>query len=136
MHEPLLDDDWGLEKNNQIDTRSLRTSIWVQNLFAICATALGFEDIESIVYTGAIGSIIGMVVYFKAGSIKDTRGRYLGISALVFSIFCLILINVFGWGPSDAQKPISRFLLAYTIILFVVSIQHIQLLAQPNHHKL
>lgn len=91
-----------------------------QVLMAFIATYLAiYEDIDTIIKTGPIGSSIGGVVFFVAIWLKNKHGILVAISALVFSLACLLTIYFLNWGPSEANIPISTALVLYSIGLTI-----------------
>lgn len=77
------------------------------------AVILSIVDVETIVGSGPILSVIGLVVAF-AGLVKGNRAAILfGLSATAMSLFLFALINRLRWGPSEASLPVSIILLVY-----------------------
>jgi len=94
--------------------RPLRICLGLQCTTIVLGVAAAFYDIESIVATGMVLSPIGMLVAFLSKRGKLTRGIAFGLSGPAISSFCLILITVLHWKPTDAQHLISLIAAAYT----------------------
>lgn len=86
-----------------------------QVLGLIAGTAAAFGEIESILVSGPLVSILGLVITFVSARSRNLLGVIFGISAPLFAGLVFALINIREWGPGDAQKPVSRLILVYVL---------------------
>jgi peptidoglycan/LPS O-acetylase OafA/YrhL len=93
--------------------------ILVQLMFAVLATTLAFYDIQTIIGTGPIGSIIGLIVFAYANEPNIPSRKKIGLSAPIFSLFCFSLVFFLDWSKTSAQFPVSTLMTFYTAILAV-----------------
>lgn len=87
--------------------------------FGALATVLAIDDIETIIGTGPIGSLIGLVVYIVARKLHFPEQQKIGLSAPIFSAVCFLIIFCLDWSPGEAQTPISILIALYTFMLGV-----------------
>jgi hypothetical protein len=76
-------------------------------------TVAALIDIESIVATGPIISLLGLPVAII--SIRNARylGIVFGLSGLAITIACFLLIFNLQWSPHEAQMPVSAIGVCY-----------------------
>jgi len=86
------------------------------------AVALAAHEIESIVVTGPVFTLLGLVVV-TLGAI-DGRGTAVlyGLSAGLISLFVFLLINGKGWGPGPAAFPVTLILLGYELAIVPIGL--------------
>lgn len=94
--------------------RHLRICLGLQCTTIVVGVAAAFYDIESIVATGPILFFIGIPVVILSRRLGLTSGLTFGISGPAISLLCLVLINLLGWSPADAQLPVSTIAAIYT----------------------
>lgn len=94
--------------------RALRLCTGLQCTTIVLGVAAAFYDIESIVGTGPVLFFIGIPVAVLSRRLSLTMGLAFGVSGPAISLLCLMLINVLGWSPGDAQQPVSAIAAAYT----------------------
>lgn len=80
LDDIISEDDHLYIKRNRI----FIGAVWVQLGFAILAVALGIDDIETIMGTGPIGSVIGLIVFGIAYKFEFSERKKIGLSALFF----------------------------------------------------
>jgi hypothetical protein len=100
----------------------VRSFIVLQMLVAVVGTAAAFVDVETIVITGPILSIFGIF-----GGIACVRKRYgfgalIGASGPVICLAIFLIIQLFSWGPSEAQEPVPLIGAVYMAILCVMGL--------------
>lgn len=125
--QELLDDF--SQKKPELGASQNRFSIiflFVQLIFVGIAVGLAFYEIETIVFSGPIGSIIGLVVFGVTYKSRLTMRKTIGLSAPIFSLICFSLIYFWEWSPSEAQEPIGILMLLYTIVIFILIVKEIQ----------
>ena len=110
--QELLDDIFPSDKDDSSLKRIqiLLLGMCLQLGFLLVALILAIEDIESIIETGPIGSILGIVVFVFAYLSKFPRGKKVGLSAPIFSVICFSLIYFLDWSPREAEIPITCLL--------------------------
>jgi hypothetical protein len=100
----------------------VRSFIMMQMLIAVMGTAAAFVDVHTIVATGPILSIFGI-----AGAIACVRKRYnfgvwIGASGPAICLAIFLIIQLFNWGPSEAQEPVPPIGAFYMAILCVMGL--------------
>ena len=95
----------------------------VMQLLGICGAVLAATiEIVSIVGSGPIFSILGLVVA-ECGRRSGSRALiWLGTSALVLALSLFGLINLAGWGPKEARDPVSLILLVYEGVIVPIGL--------------
>lgn len=93
--------------------------LFAQLIFAGIAVGLAFCDIETIIFSGPVGSIIGLVVFALTHQSSFTVRKAIGLSAPIFSFICFLIIFILDWSPGEAEKPIAILMLLYTIVIFI-----------------
>lgn len=140
MSDEILD-NLEIEGNDRLEPseltkfKTLKIAVLVQVVAAIAATALAWSEIESIVGTGIIGSIIGIIVFVYAQKLSDKQpllgkfvlgqfigfrqtGMIIGLSAPIFSLCCFLIIFSCNWSPQQAEVPITSAIGIYASALF------------------
>lgn len=110
----------------------------VQFIMAIVATVLEYEETETIMGTGPIGSILGIFLFSRASKMphippfvgKEWMGGFIsfrktgmiiGLSAPIFSFLCFLVIAIGSLSPKEAHEPVFIGLCAYTVFLFLIT---------------
>jgi len=86
---------------------------------AVIAAAI---DIESIVVTGPVFSVLGVLVAHGSLASRSAFNAIFGLSAVAMSLSCLIWIASLSWSPGDAQKPVTTVLICYETLLLPVGL--------------
>lgn len=89
--------------------------IWLQCATAVTALVFASYDIETIVISGPVFGLTGLMAAVTAVRHRDTRVAFLGASAPVFALFVFLLIFYSGWGPSEADQPVQAISAAYSL---------------------
>jgi len=89
-------------------------------LGAVITTCICWYEVQSIVASGPVLTLIGIIMAIIAKRHKNKLGVWIGLSALFISILCSVIIMAFGLNPSDAQLPISAIVTIYTLALIYV----------------
>lgn len=103
----------------------LRLRIVAATASAVCliATVLIITvDVESVVITGPLIFILGVLLLIRA--VRANAPRYMILGALHCAI-CLLffmLVQLLHWGPPDASKPFAVMGTLYTILMGVVTL--------------
>ena len=72
-----------------------------------------FEDVESVLWTGPIETILGLIVLIFAMVYRHKTSIVLGASMIGISLLLFLLVLILGWSPSDAELPFSILTPAY-----------------------
>jgi hypothetical protein len=86
---------------------------------AVIAAAI---NIESIVVTGPVFSVLGVLVALGSRASRSVFNAIFGLSAIAMSLSCLIWIAALSWSPGDAQKPVTTALICYETLLLPVGL--------------
>jgi len=92
----------------------------ILGVLSIVATVLSLVTIESIMFTGGLGAILGLVVVLVAAPRRQYIGMLAGLSAIGASLFFLLLIVATGMSPEQAAGPIPPLLGGYTFVLLPI----------------
>jgi len=79
-------------------------------------------DIESIVVTGPLFSVLGVLVALGSLASRSAFNAIFGLSAVAMSLFFLLWIVSLSWSPGDAQKPVSTALICYETLILPVAL--------------
>jgi hypothetical protein len=95
----------------------------VQVQAIVIVISLAFEAYihESIVCSGPIFSLFGLVIAILAFRNGDHRAALFGCSAIVFTLLIVFLINYNSWGPPHGDLPITIMCLTYAAFALPVS---------------
>ncbi len=85
----------------------------VYTLGILIAAIAAMVEIESIVGSGPIMSLVGIWIAFLSYRRDRPIGLFYGLAVPTVSVFCFIVINGMDWGPSDAHVPVSAFLVLF-----------------------
>ena len=121
--QELLDDIFSEEQQLSLKrNRGLIRVMLAQLGFALLSIVLAIYDMVTIVGTGPIGSVIGLIVFGLAYRLGLPVKIKIGLSAPIFSSICFCLIYFLEWSKEEASTPIVALMLLYTIGLSVVII--------------
>jgi serine/threonine protein kinase len=100
----------------------LKALVWTQMIATVIAFFIALLAITSIVISGPILCIMGLVTVVYGIRCNLLRGAILGLSIFPVSILSVALIVVNEWGPEDAQEPISGIFFYYGILVISLGI--------------
>ena len=100
----------------------VRSFIMMQMLVAVVGTAAAFVDVHTIVVTGPILSIVGIFVTIACVRKRYGFGTLIGVSGPVISLAIFLIIQLFSWGPSEAQEPVPLIGALYMAIFCVMGL--------------
>lgn len=100
----------------------VRLWIILQMVVAIAGCVAAFYDVETIVATGPILSIVGILGAITSFRRKVAIGLWASISAPAISLGVFLLIFLRDWSPSYAQGPVPIIGTIYTVALCVMGI--------------
>ena len=95
----------------------VRSFIIMQMLVAVVGTAAAFVDVETIVITGPILSIFGVFGIIACARKRYNFGVWIGASGPAICLAIFLIIQLFSWGPSEAQEPVPPIGAFYMAIL-------------------
>lgn len=82
-------------------------------------------DVESIMVTGPVLTVLGLICFGAAAWAGVRAGIVLGVSGPAVAVFCFLLIYSQRWSPADAARPIPLIGAAYSAIsvpLFILTL--------------
>ncbi|WDQ16054.1 hypothetical protein [Rhodopirellula sp. P2] len=86
------------------------------HLALIAASVAGAEyDIESIMFSGTVFTLSGIVLAIIAFRRGNRIAMLFGLSSLAFAILIVVLINVMAWNPRDADRPVCILIWGYAL---------------------
>ncbi|MBN2474740.1 MAG: zf-TFIIB domain-containing protein [Pirellulales bacterium] len=77
-------------------------------------------EIETICATGPTFTILGVMVALGYRVSRSPSSLAFGLSAAVVTVACFVWINLFSWGPDDAQGPVTSALIGYELLVLPV----------------
>ncbi len=97
--------------------------IWisVQLLVVVVGIGLSVATIFSIIGSGLVLSLAGIVMAICAYRLRLRWGIVLGASAPLFSVFIFALINIMEWSPRDAELPVPMMASVYLVGALILS---------------
>ena len=103
-------------------------------LLGICGSVIASAaEVESIVGTGPVFSILGLVVCIGWIYSRSLATFVFGLSASAISLFVLTLILGLHWSPGDASVPVPLILLAYETMIVPVGLVSLhRTIARPS----
>lgn len=96
-------------------------------LLVAIGLGLSYLTIESIMITGAILVVLGILTFATAYRRRSLAGIVLGASGVIFSVGVFLLVVLMDWGPADAKGPVPILIAIYfaiTIALATVALLH------------
>ena len=100
----------------QVRTLGLRYLIALQAFVMILALTLEAYEHETIVCTGQILTIVGLVIAVVAQRHHDRPAMLFGGSAFMFALLIVFLINYNSWLPAQGDRPITILSFAYAAL--------------------
>ena len=100
----------------------VRLWIILQMVVAIAGCVAAFYDVETIVATGPILSIVGILGAMTCFKRRFFLGLWINTSAPAVSLGVFLLIFLRRWSPSYAQGPVPIIGTIYTVAICVMGI--------------
>ena len=100
----------------------LKWLIALQFVVIVFAATFAAFDIESIVVSGPIFSLVGIVIAAFAARHRNRVACLYGISAVVFACFVFALIFFNDWSPRAASTPVLTLILIYGFAALAVTL--------------
>lgn len=105
-------------------------------LLGVCGSVIAAAiEIETIMVTGPIFSVAGVVVACGWKVSRNPLIVVFGLSAAVVSTFTFFLIFSLSWSPEDAAFPVPLMLLGYEFVIVPIglfSIYRLLIIPQKN----
>lgn len=100
-------------------SRIWRGIIWTCHLLALlcCAVAwtlLVFVEVESVVITGAMLFILGVLLLVGGAITRPWRAAGFGAAHVAVCVLFVALVNLRNWSPHEAEAPFTAMGAAYT----------------------
>jgi len=86
------------------------------------AVVAGLVDIESIVVSGPVLSLLGLLIAVLSIPCRAWQGILFGASAIIMSIACFAAIAGLGLSPHEAQFPIGSAICVYAVVALPLGI--------------
>lgn len=118
--EDILDEDFLIEKSELSENRSLtKLFTYICAISFLISTILSWYKIESIILTGPILNILGLVLFYFSNKSKNKTGMLLGLIPIIIVIIWFSTIYVLSLSPKDCKLilplSLSIILIGYFI---------------------
>ena len=94
----------------------IQVLICLQLLSIVASAFAAVIDIETIVVTGPIFSLVGLLIATTCYRRHRPKGLYFGLSVPSISVLCFSIIYGLQWEPRTATFPISCLLVLFAIV--------------------
>lgn len=95
----------------------------VQLLSIFIAAIAVFIEIETILVSGLVVSILGAITAYLSYRCKNLLGIFWGSSAILISLVTFFRIFISGWSPAEAAVPIACLILGYVVSAIPIGIK-------------
>lgn len=111
---------------------STLVTLVIAHLVGICGSVIAATiEIETIVGTGPIFSILGLIVAAMGRHSPVRRISWWGASTLLLSLFVFALILIADWSPAAARQPVGILLLLYQAAAVPLGLSALRQLLMP-----
>lgn len=93
----------------------------VQAAVIVCSLALEAYRHESIVGTGSIFALVGLLIAIAAYRERNSLAFVYGCSAVAFTALIVFLINFYGWLPAQGDRPITMLAFGYAAFALAIN---------------
>lgn len=107
--------------------------LWLHTVCVVAAAIGCFIEVETIMVTGAVISVTGLLLMQAAQRKGNRPGVLLGLSGPLVAVSCLIVINVLEWSPQDADFPMRMVATACTAASLFLQWQAERVARQHEH---
>lgn len=114
----ILDDDFLDEMTDSSrKSRGFYISLLLLVVGSITATVLSLVEIESIIGSGPIVSVLGIIHIITSRKSKERVNMFIGALPVILTIMWMILINAFRLSPNDCKVivPVTLALAAFMV---------------------
>ncbi|PHQ36631.1 hypothetical protein CEE69_04525 [Rhodopirellula bahusiensis] len=98
----------------------MRRLIVLQAIVIVTSLAVEAYRHETIIGSGPIFSLVGLVIAILALRNRDHAAMVFGGSAIAFASLIVFLINYNSWGPPQGNRPIT--ILSFTYAAFALPV--------------
>jgi hypothetical protein len=109
--------------------------ILIQMVGIVAAVVAAIVEIETILTTGPVLSVIGCVIVFGCFRKSHSLGLYFGFSVPSISILCFSMIYGMKWGPGDAATPIHCLLIVFAVVSVPLGVLAVRRMPHVTHAK-
>ena len=81
----------------------------------IVGSAAAVWEVQTILASGPILLSLGVIHLIVTRGGRGPGLAWIGLASVVYPLFCFAVINLFGWGPKEAQQPISWMCVVFTV---------------------
>src|SRR5512133_3736269 len=92
-------------------------------LACVAAWFVMFLEVETVVVSGPILFLVGVVIIIGSRRLSFRLGVLIGVAQVLIVLLFDGLVIVLNWGPSAAEKPFRIMGAIYVLILFPVSLR-------------
>ncbi len=103
--------------------RIFRCLLVLQIVVSVLSLFFSLNDVESIVVSGPLTSLLGLLTLVAAWYIKSRSGILIGVSPILISVFWFIIIVQFNWSPNTAFFPVNSSLVLAVVLTVAFGIK-------------
>ena len=111
----------------------LRSMILLSYLIVFLGTIAIWFEVRSVLISGPVLFIAGLLTCLGALHPRNTRGMTIGAAHLAVCLTFVILVCAFRWSPEVAYVPFGLMAVAYAVGSFVLSIALLR--RHPREHR-
>lgn len=93
--------------------------MWLQLLTVIVGLGVASWKVDSIVGTGPVLSILGILLAIFSYRKSVLTGLLPGLSGPAFSVVVFLIIFFRNWSPHDAQYPVPIMITGYLVVVLL-----------------
>lgn len=112
-------------------SRLVRWMILIALPLLLIGAASSLIDIESIVASGPVMLIYGLILMFLTRGQNQRLFRWFAWTCCAFPIFVFLIIYLLEWSPGDAQIPISALCCVFACLVFAGIVRSFALATHP-----
>jgi len=94
----------------------LRRLMLLQSFVIIMALVAQAYDIESILGSGPIFAVVGLLIGGIGFRTHNHLAAWYGLSAVAFALLIVFLISHNEWGPAEAERPVIILSVGYGLV--------------------
>ncbi len=93
----------------------LKRCVFLQMLVVVVGLALAHWDIHSIIGSGLVLFLVGLITAILSHRRRLPWGVMFGVSGPLLSLLIFGLINLLHWRPGDTQQPVRGMAAVYLV---------------------
>lgn len=109
--------------------------VLIQMVGTVAAVVAAVVDIETILTTGPVLTLIGCVIVILCFRKAHSLGLYFGLSVPSISVLCFSVIYGLKWAPGDAAVPISCLLIVFAVLSLPLGVLALRRIPHITHAK-